>query len=69
MSTSRLAASIKAKLLAAPAGAVDNAALQAMVTAFAEAIVEEVTANASVVPTALVAPNGGGPVTGTGSVT
>ena len=35
----------------------------------ADAVVEHITNNAVVMPTALVAPTGGGPVTGTGTVT
>lgn len=35
----------------------------------ATAIVKYIQANATVIPTALVAPSGGGPVTGVGTVT
>jgi hypothetical protein len=70
LSESTLSAAIKANLLAAPAaGAVDNAALTALCDAVAAAVVDHITAAAVVLPTLLVAPSGGGPVTGTGEVT
>jgi hypothetical protein len=70
LSASTLSALMRAKLLAAPdTNATDGEALTAMCDALAEAVVEHVTAAAVVVPTLLVAPLGGGPVTGTGSVT
>jgi len=72
----RLSASIKSKLLAdADSHAVDNAALTALCKAVGEAVVEELTANATVLPVGLplpfTAPPGvaGGPVTGTGTIT
>lgn len=37
--------------------------------AMGNAIVAHITANALVLPTALAAPSGGGPVTGTGTIT
>ena len=43
--------------------------LQQFCDDLAGAIVSHITANALVIPTALVAPSGGGPVTGTGTVT
>ncbi len=49
-------------------GAVDGVALADMCSAIAEAVVQHITTHASVVPTLLVAPPGGGPVTGTGTV-
>jgi hypothetical protein len=48
---------------------VDNADLTAFCDAIASAVVSEITTNALVMPVALVAPPGGGPVTGTGTVT
>ena len=52
---------------ATPAGSATIAA--SIATAVAAAVIAEITSNASVLPTALVAPVGGGPVTGTGTVT
>lgn len=49
-------------------GAVDNPALTALCLAEAQAIAAFVK-KATVVPTLLVAPTGGGPVTGTGTIT
>lgn len=63
----RLGTAIKSAMIAN--GAVDNPATAAWSLAIATAIVTEITGNASVVPTLLVAPTGGGPVTGTGTVT
>lgn len=47
----------------------DKTALKADCYAIATAVVAEIVANAVVNPTLLVAPSGGGPVTGTGTVT
>lgn len=70
LSASGLSAALKAKLLANGATlAQDSSALQALCDEIAAAVVEHVTANAVVIPTLLVAPSGGGPVTGTGSIT
>jgi hypothetical protein len=70
LSATVLSAAMRAKLLAAPdVSAVDDEGLTAMCDALAEAVVEHVTAAAVVLPVLLVAPPGGGPVTGTGSVT
>jgi hypothetical protein len=70
LNATRLATAIKSALLANGATqAQDNAALQAMCTAIAGAVISEITTNATVVPALLVAPSGGGPVTGTGVVT
>lgn len=64
-----LAESIKALMLADPAiGAVDGAALDGLCSAIATAVVAHIVANAQVVPTALIAPTGGGPVTGVGAI-
>lgn len=46
-----------------------NEASALFCTALASAIVAHITTNAVVVPALLVAPPGGGPVTGTGTVT
>lgn len=70
LSAPGLSAALKAKLLANGATlAQDNSALQALCDEIGAAVVEYLTANAVVVPTLLVAPSGGGPVTGTGSIT
>ena len=45
-----------------------NDALKSLCYALASAIVDEITTNATVLPTLLIAPTGGGPVTGTGTV-
>jgi hypothetical protein len=70
---SGLSALIKSKRLAAnPAAKVaDNAALQADCDAIAEAVIEHFLSNgmAAVLAGLLVAPPGGGPVTGTGNLT
>lgn len=65
-------ASLKTKIRANLVGLsfiVDNADLTAFCDAIATAVVSEITTNAVVVPTLLVAPFRGGPVTGTGVVT
>jgi hypothetical protein len=65
-----LANAIKEALLANPAtGAQDNEALAAVCNAIATAIVAHITTTAVVVPALLVAPPGGGPVTGVGVIT
>jgi len=46
-----------------------GAAGEAFANKLAAAIVNHITAHATVLPTSLVAPGGGGPVTGTGSIT
>ena len=69
LSQATLAAKIVAEITALY-GAPQNATiLQNFANALAKAIVDEIQANAVVLPTALVAPNGGGAVTGTGTVT
>ena len=51
-------------------GVADNAArLKDFADAIAKAVVDEIQANAVVLPTALNAPGGGGAVTGTGTIT
>jgi len=70
LNATTLANAIKAALLANPAtGAQNNAALDATCTAIATAVVSHITSSAVVLPALLVAPPGGGPVTGTGVVT
>lgn len=63
-----LTAAIKAKLLA-DANVVDNASLDTLCSSIAEAVLAHIVANATVIPTLLVAPPLGGPVTGTGTIT
>lgn len=66
---SRLSAAIKAALIANPdTGAIEGDATTAFCDAIAQAVIAEITANALVAPTLLVAPSGGGPVTGTGTI-
>jgi hypothetical protein len=61
---------MRAAILATPAvGAVDGPALTGLCDAIASSVVTHVVAAAVVVPTLMVAPTGGGPVTGTGVVT
>jgi len=61
---------MRAALLANTATkAQDNAALTAMCDEIAGAVVAHITSAAVVLPALLVAPPGGGPVTGTGVVT
>lgn len=70
LNAATLSAAIKAALLADPGtGALNNAALTKTCDAIASAVVTHITANAVVLPLLLVAPPGGGPVTGTGTVT
>jgi hypothetical protein len=71
LSASVLSAAIKANRLAKNPGGnvVDNAALQDDCDAIAAAVVAHITSAGVVIPTALEAPSGGGPVTGVGSIT
>lgn len=70
LSASVLSAAMRAAMLADPdIGAVDDTGLTAMCDAIANAVVSHVTSAAVVLPLLLVAPPGGGPVTGTGTVT
>ncbi len=65
-----MAADLEAKMLANPAsGAVAGPALTAWCLAIGQWAYNQLTNNAVVVPTLLVAPTGGGPVTGTGGIT
>ncbi len=69
LDASRLSTAFRARLIAnGDSHAVDNAALTALCDELAAAVVDELTANAVVLPLLLVAPPGGGPVTGTGTV-
>lgn len=68
-SEATLSDAIKSALLAdGDSAAVDNAALTALCDAIAGAVVAHIVANAVVLPTLLVAPPLGGPVTGTGVI-
>jgi formaldehyde-activating enzyme involved in methanogenesis len=69
MNATALSATMRAAMLAVPAiGAVDGPALTALCNAIATTVVAHVTTFAVVTPTLMVAPTGGGPVTGTGTV-
>ncbi len=69
LDVTRLSAAIKSGLLGnSNAQAVNNAALTALCDQIAAAVVAEITGHAVVLPTLLVAPGGGGPVTGTGTI-
>jgi hypothetical protein len=67
---SRLANGIRDLLIADAehSQAVAGEALDALCSAIATAVVLELTVNAMVLPLLLVAPPGGGPVTGTGKI-
>jgi hypothetical protein len=69
LDASRISAAIATALQAAPVNAHAGAALTQFCDAIATAVVNEITGHAVVAPTLLVAPPGGGPVTGTGTVT
>lgn len=70
LSAATLSALARANLLAdEDAKAVDGDELTALCDAFAVAIVTHFTAAGVVLPTLLIAPAGGGPVTGTGTIT
>ncbi len=67
MDPTRMANDIASALVAA--GAISGAATNALALGIATAIVNELKNHADVLPLpALVAPTGGGPVTGTGSL-
>lgn len=68
LNAAALAADIEGRFTALYPGLDDEDRLSAL-TALCEAIVTHITTNALVMPTALVAPTGGGPVTGTGTIT
>lgn len=68
-SSSVLSSAIRVALLANPdVQAVDGDALSGLCDAIASAVLTHLVANAVVLPLLLVAPPGGGPVTGTGTL-
>jgi len=70
LSSSTLSSALRSALLAnGDSNAVDNAQLTALCDEIASAVVTHIKNNAVVNPTLLVAPSGGGPVTGTGTIT
>lgn len=68
LSQATLATKIQAEIVAQFGAPADASTLQKFANAIAKAVVDEIQANAVVNPTALVAPGGGGAVTGTGTV-
>lgn len=74
LSSSRLASAltpdIKAAFLLAGAANIPqtDTFCESLANAIASKVIAEITANAIVLPTLLVAPTGGGPVTGTGEI-
>jgi hypothetical protein len=65
-----LSAALRSVMLAKPQlNAVDGQALTDLCDSIAVAVVTHITTNAVVLPLLLVAPPGGGPVTGTGTIT
>jgi hypothetical protein len=68
LSSARLALAFRSKLLARAWCTQSGPELEQFCADLAEAVVLEITANAVVLPLLLVAPPGGGPVTGTGKV-
>ena len=64
-----LSSELHTAILAGACGAVDGTALKALCYAIATAVCSHVTMNGTVIPTALIAPLGGGAVTGTGTIT
>ena len=70
LSGSALSALMRTAMLANPAiQAIDGPGLTAMCDALAGAVVAHLTTSGVVLPLLLVAPPGGGPVTGTGTIT
>ena len=70
LSASVLSAAIRADVLAkGTTGARDDPAFTDLCDALAAAVVTHITSAGVVVPVLLVAPPGGGPVTGTGVIT
>ena len=64
-----LSAAIRSAVLANPdVGGIDGDALTGLCDAIASTVLAHIIANAVVLPALLVAPPGGGPVTGTGTV-
>jgi len=69
LDAARLSLAIKTGMLANPNSyAVDNPALTAMCDEIAQAVIAEIVSFGVVLPLLLVAPPGGGPVTGTGTI-
>lgn len=68
LNAATLSTSLRAKV-ALRSWAVDDVALTELCDDIAAAVVEHITSSAVVLPGLLVAPSGGGPVTGTGTVT
>lgn len=72
LDATRLRHAIRASLAALPHAApgqdADGTDLDGIASAIASAVVSEITGHADVTPTGLVAPSGGGPVTGTGTI-
>lgn len=65
-----LSGKIETRIKAEYGGNPDDAALlKKFCDAVAEAVVDEITSNAVVMPTSMTAPNGGGAVSGTGTIT
>jgi len=64
-----LATKIQTEIIAQFGAASDAGILNKFCQAIAKAVVDEIKANAVVNPTALVAPQNAGPVTGTGTIT
>lgn len=69
MTSAGLSAVIKSNLTSVNGFRASSTEGQAFCDQLAAAIVGYIQANATVLPTALVAPGGGGPVTGVGTVT
>jgi len=69
LDASTLSAAIRAELLSKGHGITDNVQLTDLCDSIAAAVVAHIIANAVVLPVLLVAPPGGGPVTGTGTIT
>lgn len=63
-----LSTKIKAEIQAQYGAPADAGKLQKFADAIAKAVVDEIHANAIVLPTALLAPQNAGPVTGTGTI-
>jgi len=68
MSGSAMGSAIHDAIVVAYGAAPDDAKLTEFCNALGTAIVSYIQSNAVVLPTALVAPSSGGPVTGTGTV-
>lgn len=64
-----LSTKIQTEIIALSGAPDDAAMLQKFANAIAKAVVDEIKSNAVVNPTALLAPQNAGPVTGTGTIT